>query len=100
MANKTITRSDLVAALNEEVGLSKNDCAELLEGVLHEITDSLVKGDTVKISTFASFKPHQKYQRTGRNPKTGEEVPIPPRKVVVFRPSLELRFKINQSHDS
>jgi integration host factor subunit alpha len=92
---KTITRPDLVAALNEEVGLSHTDCADLLEGVLDEITDALASGEKVKIAGFATFKPHQKVQRTGRNPKTGEEVPIPSRRVVMFRPSIGMRAKIN-----
>ena len=97
---KTITRLNLVAALNEETGLSRTDCAKLLEGVLAEITDALASGEAVKINGFATLRPHQKYARTGRNPKTREEVPIPPRRVVVFRPSGVMRAKINGAGDS
>ncbi len=95
MTNKTIGRADLVAALHKEVGLSQTDCSKLLEGFLSEITDALVAGETVKLNNFASFKPHLKKARTGRNPKTREAVPIPPRKVVVFRPSQGMLAKIN-----
>jgi len=92
---KTVTRADLISALTEDVGLPKTDCANLLEATLNEITDALISGDRVKITGFASFFPHQKPERTGRNPKTGEEAPIPPRKVVVFRPSVEMRGRVS-----
>lgn len=95
MTNRTITRADLAAALNAEVGLSKTECADLLEGVLKEIADAMANGEQVKISNFATFIPHQKSARIGRNPRNGEEVPIPPRRVVIFRPSAEMRAKIN-----
>jgi integration host factor subunit alpha len=96
---KAITRPHLVAALNEQVGLSKSECAGLLESVLNEITDALASGEKVKINGFATFKPHQKNARVGRNVKTGEEVPIPPRKVIVFRPSRGALAKINGAGD-
>ena len=99
MTNKTITRSDLVASLKEQAGLSQIDCSKLLEGVLKEIADALSRGEQVKITSFATFKPHQKNARIGRNPKNGEEVRIPPRKVVLFRPSGVMRAKINRSGD-
>jgi len=99
MTNKTITRSDLVASLKEQVGLSQIDCSKLLEGVLKEIADALSRGEQVKIANFASFKTHQKNARIGRNPKNGEAVPIPPRKVVLFRPSGVMKTKINRSGD-
>ena len=92
---KTITRQELISAINNEVGLSLTDCSKLFEGVLNEIADALAAGETVKITGFASFKPHQKPARTGRNPKTLEEVAILPRKVVVFRSSQRLRGRIN-----
>ncbi len=95
MTNRTTTRTDLVVALNEKTGLSKFDCANLLEGVLNEITDALASGEKMKIAGFATLKPHQKKARVGRNPKTREAVPIPPRKVVVFRPSQGMLAKIN-----
>lgn len=95
MAGKTITRAQLSEAVYQEVGLSRNESAELLETVLSYITESLIKQETVKISSFGSFSVRQKGQRIGRNPKTGEEVPILPRKVLVFRPSQVLKKRIN-----
>jgi len=97
MTNRTITRTDLVGALHKEVGLSQTDCTDLLEGVLNEITKALVTGETVKINNFASFCTKHKKARTGRNVTTGEEVPITPRRVITFTPSLKLKHKINQA---
>ena len=95
MTNKTITRQEIISALTEEVGLSRTDCTNLLEATMEEITVALASGGRVKITGFASFFPHQKPARTGRNPKTLEEVPILPRTVVVFRPSQGMKAKIN-----
>lgn len=95
MAEKTITRAQLSEAVYQEVGLSRNESADLLELVLNEISTALAKGDSVKISSFGSFSVRSKGQRVGRNPKTGEEVPILPRKVLVFRPSQLLKSRIN-----
>jgi integration host factor subunit alpha len=91
---ETITRAQLSEAIYQEVGLSRNESADLLEMVLGEITQALLRGETVKISSFGSFSVRQKGQRIGRNPKTGEEVPILPRKVLVFRPSQLLKARI------
>ncbi len=96
MAGRTITRSQLSEAVYQEVGLSRNESADLLEAVLNEVTGALTRGETVKISSFGSFSVRQKGQRIGRNPKTGEEVPILPRKVLVFRPSQVLKNRINE----
>lgn len=96
MSGKTITRAQLSEAVYQEVGLSRNESADLLENVLSYITDALIKEETVKISSFGSFSVRQKGQRIGRNPKTGEEVPILPRKVLVFRPSQVLKKQINK----
>lgn len=95
MTEKTITRAQLSEAVYQEVGLSRNESADLLELVLNEISTALEKGDSVKISSFGSFSVRSKGQRVGRNPKTGEEVPILPRKVLVFRPSQLLKSRIN-----
>ncbi|TNE60643.1 MAG: integration host factor subunit alpha [Alphaproteobacteria bacterium] len=95
MSNKTLTRADLTEAVYEEVGLSRNESAELVEAVLNEISDCLVGGDNVKISSFGSFLVREKNGRMGRNPKTGEEVPIDPRRVLVFRPSQVMKDRIN-----
>ncbi|WP_020398837.1 integration host factor subunit alpha [Kordiimonas gwangyangensis] len=95
MSEKTLTRADLTEAVYEEVGLSRNESADLVEAVLGEISDCLVAGDNVKISSFGSFLVRQKNGRMGRNPKTGEEVPIDPRRVLVFRPSQVMKDRIN-----
>ena len=95
---ETITRAQLSEAIYQEVGLSRNESADLLEMVLGEITQALLQGETVKISSFGSFSVRQKGQRIGRNPKTGEEVPILPRKVLVFRPSQLLKGRIRGGH--
>lgn len=100
MAGTTITRAQLSEAVYQEVGLSRNESSDLLESVLSYITESLANGDTVKISSFGSFSIRQKGQRVGRNPKTGEEVPILPRKVLVFRPSQVLKTRINEGNSS
>jgi integration host factor subunit alpha len=95
MADETVTRADLSEAVYQEVGLSRNESADLVESVLSEIADTLTRGEAVKISSFGSFSVRQKGQRVGRNPKTGEEVPILPRKVLVFRASNVLKNRIN-----
>ena len=95
MAGDTITRAQLSEAVYEEVGLSRNESADLVEAVLEEMASSLTEGETVKISSFGSFSIRQKSRRMGRNPKTGEEVPILPRKVIIFKPSHVLKNRIN-----
>ena len=97
MADSTVTRAQLSEAVYQEVGLSRNESAELVENVLDEIADTLVRGESVKISSFGSFSVRQKGERKGRNPKTGEEVPIKPRRVLVFRASNVLKQRINQT---
>ncbi len=96
MTGKTVTRAQLGEAVYQEVGLSRNESADLLETVLNHMGDALTAGETVKISSFGSFSVRQKGERVGRNPKTGEEVPILPRKVLVFRPSQVLKSRINE----
>ena len=97
MSQNTVTRAQLSEAVYQEVGLSRNESADLVESVLEEISDALARGEMVKISSFGSFQIRQKGQRVGRNPKTGEEVPILPRQVLVFKPSNVLKAKINKS---
>lgn len=97
MIAKTVTRAQLGEAVYQEVGLSRSDSSDLVESVLEEIADALERGEGVKISSFGSFIVREKGQRTGRNPKTGEEVPILPRKVLVFRASHVLKDRINRS---
>jgi len=93
----TVTRAQLSEAVYQEVGLSRNESADLVESVLSEITDALARGEMVKISSFGSFAVRHKGQRIGRNPKTGDEVPIEPRQVLVFRASHVLKDQINAS---
>jgi integration host factor subunit alpha len=95
MAGHTVTRAQLAEAVYQQVGLSRNESAELVEAVIAEISRALECGDVVKISSFGSFAVRQKGQRVGRNPKTGEEVPIGPRRVLVFRASHALKHQIN-----
>ncbi|MAU41707.1 MAG: integration host factor subunit alpha [Kordiimonas sp.] len=96
MAGKTITRADLSEAVYQEVGLSRNESADLVEAILKEISDNLTQNDNVKISSFGSFMVRDKGGRVGRNPKTGEEVPIDPRRVLVFRPSQVLKERVSR----
>ena len=95
MAGRTLTRAHLSDAVYQEVGLSRHESAELVESVLSEIAASLSSGDSVKISSFGSFYVREKGRRMGRNPKTGEEVPILPRRVLVFRPSHVLKDRVS-----
>ena len=95
MTGKTVTRADLCEAVYQKVGLSRTESAELVERVLGEICDSLAAGETVKLSSFGSFIVRSKGERVGRNPKTGVEVPIDPRRVMVFKPSNVLKAHIN-----
>ena len=96
MDGRTITRADLAEAVYEEVGLSRNESADLVESVLEEVSNALIEGDNVKISSFGSFSIREKKERIGRNPKTGVEVPISPRKVLVFRASHVLKDRVNR----
>ena len=95
MSGVTVTRAQLTEVVYQEVGLSRNESANLVETVLEEICTALERGDVVKISSFGSFSVREKGERVGRNPKTGEEVPISPRRVLVFRPSHVLKGRIN-----
>jgi len=92
---KTITRADLAEAVYQRVGLSRTESAELIETVLTEISDTLVRGENVKLSSFGSFLVRSKSERIGRNPKTGVEVPITPRRVMVFKPSNIMKSRVN-----
>ena len=95
MASLTVTRAQLTEVVYQEVGLSRNESAELVETVLEEISSALERGEVVKISSFGSFSVREKGERIGRNPKTGQEVPISPRRVLVFRASHVLKDRIN-----
>jgi integration host factor subunit alpha len=95
MAGRTVTRADLSEAVYQKVGLSRTESAALVELVLDELCDCLAQGESVKLSSFGSFVVREKGERVGRNPKTGIEVPIEPRRVMVFKPSNVLKARIN-----
>ena len=97
MNGTTVTRAHLSEALCRQMGFSRHDSAVLLESVIDEISRAFERGDSVKLPTFGSFLVCRKRQRVGRNPRTGEEVPIPPRSVLVFRASRLLKDRINNS---
>ena len=96
MVSNTVTRSDLSEIVYNAVGLSRSESAQIVETVLDEISDALIRGEDVKLSPFGSFLVRHKNGRMGRNPKTGEEVPIDPRRVLSFRASHVLKEKINK----
>lgn len=91
----TVTRAHLTETIYQQVGLSRNESADLLETVLERMSVALQAGESVKISGFGTFSVRQKGKRVGRNPKTGVEVPIMPRRVLVFRPSQVLKAHVN-----
>lgn len=95
MSGKTLTRADLGEAVHRQIGLSRSESADLVKSVLDLISDTLVDGQSVKLSSFGTFMVRSKNGRVGRNPKTGEEVPITPRRVLVFRPSQVMKNVIN-----
>jgi integration host factor subunit alpha len=93
---RTVTRADLSEIVYRRVGLSRTESAKLVHAVIDEICDAAARGETVKLSSFGSFVVRSKGQRIGRNPKTGVEVPILPRRVMVFKPSNVLKARINR----
>ncbi len=95
MDKKTLTRADLSESLHRNIGLSRTESAEMVNNVLDLVADSLADGQSVKLSSFGTFMVRSKRERMGRNPKTGEEVPITPRRVLVFRPSQVMKNVIN-----
>ncbi|MBO6902155.1 MAG: integration host factor subunit alpha [Rhizobiaceae bacterium] len=98
MGGKTITRADLAEAVYRKVGLSRTESSQLVEMVLEEVCNAIVRGESVKLSSFATFHVRSKNERIGRNPKTGEEVPILPRRVMTFKASNVLKNRILRSH--
>ena len=100
MSQRTLTRMDLTEAVFREVGLSRNESAQLVENVLDVMSDALVRGEQVKISSFGTFSVREKAARVGRNPKTGQEVPISPRRVLTFRPSHLMKERVARGNKS
>lgn len=94
MADGTLTRADIAAKINHKIGLSRNEAATIVESILDHVSDALTRGENVKISGFGTFVLRDKSQRIGRNPKTGVEVPILPRRVMTFRASQSMRARI------
>lgn len=92
---KTLTRADLAEAIYRRKGLPRTECAEIVESIISAICDAAARGENVKLSSFGTFVIRDKKMRIGRNPKTGEEVPISPRRVMTFKPSNVLRARVN-----
>ena len=96
MKGRTLTRVQLAAAVHQKVGLSRVEASELVEVVIREIRDALGRGENVKLSGFGIFVVRGSHKRVGRNPKTGQAVPIEPRRVLRFVPSKILKRRTNQ----
>jgi integration host factor subunit alpha len=94
MTGKTLTRMDLGESLVREIGLSRSESSDLVESVLAHLSDTLVSGEMVKISSFGTFSLRDKKARVGRNPKTGEQAAIVPRRVLTFRPSHLMKSSV------
>ncbi|HEY1560439.1 MAG TPA: integration host factor subunit alpha [Caulobacteraceae bacterium] len=97
MAGRTVTRADLTEALHEELGLSRHDCAILVERTLELVVDAMTRGETVKLSGFGVFQVRAKRQRMGRNPKSGAPATIDPRRVIGFRASQVIKARIDRA---
>lgn len=95
MIRNTVTRADLAEAVYREIGLSRTESAALVEAVIDQVIDALIRGEVVKIAGFGTFTLREKKERIGRNPKTGEEVPITPRRVLTFKPSQMMRERVD-----
>ena len=97
MERKTLTRQDISEALNRHVGLTKYESAQMLETVLEQISNALIDGKSVKLSSFGTFTSRKKRERIGRNPKTGVTATINARRVISFKPSKLMKARINES---
>lgn len=97
MSSQTVTRADLAEAVYREIGLSRVESADLVESVIDHISDALLRGESVKLAGFGTFSLRDKKERMGRNPKTGEAVPITPRRVLVFKPSQVMRERVDSA---
>jgi len=97
MSTGTVTRADLAEAVYREIGLSRSESSELVESVIDHVSNALLRGEQVKLAGFGTFSLRDKKERMGRNPKTGKEVPITSRRVLVFKPSQILRERVDSS---
>ncbi len=95
MIKNTVTRADLAEALYREIGLSRTESAALVEAVIDQVIEALIRGEVVKLAGFGTFSLRDKKERIGRNPKTGEEVPITSRRVLTFKPSQMMRDRVD-----
>ena len=97
MSTNTVTRADLAEAVYREIGLSRAESADLVESVIDHISDALLRGENVKLAGFGTFSLRDKKERMGRNPKTGEAVPITKRRVLSFKPSQVMRERVDSA---
>ena len=97
MSTGTVTRADLAEAVYREIGLTRSESSELVESVIDHVSNALLRGEQVKLAGFGTFSLRDKKERMGRNPKTGKEVPITSRRVLVFKPSQILRERVDSS---
>lgn len=97
MSAGTVTRADLSEAVYREIGLSRTESSDLVESVIDNISEALLRGESVKLAGFGTFSLRDKKQRIGRNPKTGEAVPITPRRVLVFKASQVMRERVDSA---
>jgi integration host factor subunit alpha len=97
MAGRTVTRADLTEALHNEIGLTRQDCATLVERTLDLVAEAMARGETVKLSGFGVFQVRAKRQRMGRNPKSGQPATIDPRRVIGFRASQVIKARIDRA---
>lgn len=97
MSTGTVTRADLAEAVYREIGLSRSESSELVESVIDHVSNALLRGEQVKLAGFGTFSLRDKKERMGRNPKTGKEVPITSRRVLVFKPSQILRERVDSA---
>lgn len=95
MSTGTVTRADLAEAVYREIGLSRTESSQLVESVIDHVIDALLRGENVKLAGFGTFSLRDKKERIGRNPKTGETVPITPRRVLTFKPSQIMKERVN-----
>ena len=96
----TLTKAELADLMFERVGLNKREAKDMVDSFFEEIRTALERGDTVKLSGFGNFQLRKKPQRPGRNPKTGEEIPITARRVVTFHASQKLKSLVEKSFDA
>ncbi len=100
MSSGTVTRADLTEAVYREIGLSRTESAQLVESVIENIIEALLRGETVKLAGFGTFSLRDKAERMGRNPKTGKSVPITSRRVLAFKPSQVVRERVDSALSS